>query len=200
MAYSDVGIVNLAAVIMGQQRISDFGEASKLARLANEHYTTIRDALLRSYVWSFATKRQSLPASGTAPEYGYAYKFPLPSDNLRLLQVGEFYVGPDLSDYRNADTSEYKLESKHILSNQSGPLKIRYIRRVEDPNEFDAAFVPMLAAKLAKIWAKAMTDSNSVQNRADAEFESAKSDAIRANAFENPPVPVADDTWVLSRL
>lgn len=196
---TDVGIVNLALNMIGESSIMSFDDASKAARLANAHYTTLRDSLLRGYHWSFAIDRAELASAGT-PTWGFTHKFPFPVDCIKILQVGEYYPGPDLSDYRQADNSLYRIEGRDILYNAAGPLKIRYMKSITDPNLFDAAFVTAFAAYIAMKFAIPLADSTSKKQEAEADFKMAISAALRANAIEVAPVPIADDTWVISRL
>jgi hypothetical protein len=50
----------------------------------------VRKAELRKRHWSFAIKRAALPALADAPTWGFGYAYQLPTDYLRLMQVGEF--------------------------------------------------------------------------------------------------------------
>lgn len=200
MASSDVAIANLALTKLGELRIFDLTEDTKPAREVNAVYAMLRNKLQRRYAWRFCVKRTSLAASTTAPAFGYTYQYPLPADCLRVLQVGQYYPAPDLSNLVGGSTAEYSIEARQILSNDSGPLAVRYLARIEDPTQFDAAFDEALASWVAYNVAEALTQSSSKREQALQDFQLAIRDAVLANAIENPPQTLADDTWVAARL
>lgn len=200
MAASDVAIANLALTKLGEQRITDLEDDTKPAREVNAVYTMLRDQLQRRYVWRFCVKRESLAALATTPEFRYSYEYQLPSDCLRVLQVGEFYPAIDLSDLVAAPNEEFQIEGRKILHDDAGPLYIRYLARIDDPAQFDVCFDEALAAFLAYNLAEALTQSNSKRELAAADFKRAIKDAVIANAIESPPSTLQDDTWVAVRV
>ena len=195
-----VDIVNVALTMLGESHIVDLTDNSKVAREATFVYAQTRDAVLSGYDWSFSKARASLPALTEAPAFQYKFKYPLPADCLRLIYVGEHYVGIDLSDYRTGPTERFTIEGRDILTNDGFPLNIRYIRRVEDSTLFSATFDDALSAKLAYRLAEALTQSNAKINHAKDAFNEAIRIAIRVNAIELPPQHLADDEWLISRL
>lgn len=200
MADSNVAIANLALTKLGDLRITDLDEDTKPAREVKAVFTMLRDKLLRRYTWRFSVKRAQLAASATAPEFGYEYQYPLPTDCLRVIQVGEFYPPPNLADLNTGNDAEWQIEGRSILHHQSGPLKIRYVRRVTDPVQFDACFDEAFACLIAHNTAEALTQSNSKKEAARQDFNQAIRDANFANAIENPPVSLADNAWLAARL
>lgn len=149
---SDVSICNQALGLVGAATIISFNDDSKQAALCKEHYAPIRDAVLESSNWSFAIKRKEIPASATAPAFGYANAYPLPSDVLRVIDVNQ----------RKADS--WALESREILTDDN-ECKIKYITRVEDPALFSALFEQALVARLAAEFAIPLTQSRSLQKQ-----------------------------------
>lgn len=197
---SDVEIVNVALVLLGESRIISLDDNLKPAREAKAIYAITRDALLASYDWSFAKTRAQLPAVVTAPLFQYGYAYQLPVDCLRVVFVGDHYVGADLTDYRGTPTDEYAIEGRQILTDMGAPLNVRYIKRVTDPTQFASPFVRALGCQLAVDLCETLTQSETKRTRADNEFKNAIRLAVRANAIEKPPSKLADDEWVLSRL
>ena len=197
---SSIEIVNLALTMLGESRIISIDDNVKPAREAKAVYNTILESLLGSYNWSFAKTRAALPALADAPLSQYAAKFQLPADCLRVLFVGDHYVGMDLSDYRSAPTSEFTIEGREILANMSAPLNIRYVRKITDPTMFSAPFARAFAADMAKVLAEPLTQSEQKRARADKDLKDAISNAIRANAIELPPEKFPDDEWIMARL
>lgn len=196
---SDVEIVNVALTALGESRIISLDDDVKPAREAKAIFTKIRDALLASFNWNFAKARASLPALVAVPAFGYARKFQLPANCLRVTFVGDYYVGADLTDYRGIPTDEYAIEGREILTNLGDPLNIKYVKQVTDPTQFGAAFTDAFGCRLARDLAVSLTNSVSKKNSMNEDYKVSIRDAIRANAIELPPSKLPDDEWLLSR-
>jgi hypothetical protein len=197
---SQVEIANRALTKLGAARIISFADDNKQSRSVNSMFNVVRDAELRAHLWSFTIKRDSLPALTTTPAWGYDYEYQLPPDCLRLLEVDDIYPGPNLDDYRNANTQEFTIEGRKILTNKDAPLKIRYVSRVADTTQWDATFVEAFACRLAMEMCEDLTQSNSKKESVKDDYDTAIMMAIRANAIELPPQDLPDDSWVMSRL
>jgi hypothetical protein len=200
MAASNVAIANLALTKLGDLRILNLTDNTKPARETNAVFDMTRDYLQRRFSWRFCIKRANLAADTTVPLWDWAYQYPIPTDCMRILQVGQWYPTPDLSDLISTGGQEYVVEGKYILSNQAGPLKLRYLSRVTDPVQFDAAFDMAFSAYLAYILAEPLTASAEQKQMAYNDYRNAIKDAVIANAIENPPESLADQTWILARL
>lgn len=198
---SDVEIVNAALTLLGEGRIMSLAENTKPARESNAIYGIVRDSLISSYNWSFSKSRAALPAL-VDPPVGeqFSLQYQLPTDCLRVIMVGNVYVGVDLSSYRSAPSSEYSIEGRKILTNFGSPLSVVYASRITDSTQFSASFCEALSTKLASYLAEPLTQSDSKRARAEAAFKQALSNAVRANAIEMPPQGIPDDEWIMSRL
>jgi hypothetical protein len=187
---SEVSICNSALQKLGAGRINSLSENSKSARACNSAYERLRDAALRKHTWSFAKARAELAADSDAPEFGYAYKYPLPVDCLRVL--------PDYPGYiANSPTRE--IEGRYILTDEGGPLQIRYIVKVTDPNEMDALFQETLACDIALDICEEITQSNTKKTDIREERKTTLAEARRCNAIEREPEQPPEDTWVTVR-
>ncbi|MFZ9873466.1 MAG: hypothetical protein ACO3FH_11025 [Steroidobacteraceae bacterium] len=200
MAASNVAIANLALTKLGDLRILNLTDNTKPAREVNAVFDMTRDYLQRRFSWRFCIKRANLAADTSTPLWDWSYQYQIPTDCMRILQVGQWYPSPDLSDLISTGGQEYVLEGKYILSNQAGPLKLRYLSRVTDPVQFDAAFDMAFSAYLAYILAEPLTASAEQKQMAYNDYRNAIKDAVIANAIENPPESLADQTWILARL
>ena len=143
---SVVDICNGALNQLGASTILSLTEDSKNARICNQRYTQVRDGVFRSHPWNCLQKRVELAADSTAPAWGFKVSFTLPSDCLRLLRI---------LDYE----SNYKVEGRKILSNTSS-MKILYVARIIDPNEYDELLRETLSASLGADIAFAVTSNN----------------------------------------
>ena len=143
---SIVGICNGALNQLGATTILSLSEDSKNARLCNSRYTQVRDALFRSHPWNCLQKRVQIAADATAPAWGFKNAYTLPADCLRLLKILDY-------------DSNYKVEGRKILSNTSS-MKILYVARVIDPNEYDELLRETLSASLGADIAFGVTSNN----------------------------------------
>ena len=143
---SVVGICNGALNQLGATTILSLSEDSKNARLCNSRYTQVRDALFRSHPWNCLQKRVQIAADATAPAWGFKNAYTLPADCLRLLKILDY-------------DSNYKVEGRKILSNTSS-MKILYVGRVTDPNEYDELLRETLSASLGADIAFGVTSNN----------------------------------------
>jgi len=143
---SVVDICNGALNQLGATTILSLTEDSKNARLCNSRYTQVRDALFRSHPWNCLQKRIQIAADTTAPAWGFSFAYTLPADCLRLLKILDY-------------DSNYKVEGRKILSNTSS-MKILYVGRVTDPNEYDELLRETLSASLGADIAFGVTSNN----------------------------------------
>ena len=143
---SVVEICNGSLNQLGATTILSLTEDSKNARLCNQRFTQVRDAVFRSHPWNCLQKRVELAADTTSPAWGFKFAYTLPADCLRLLRILDY-------------DSNYKVEGRKILSNTSS-MKILYIGRVTDPNEYDESLRETLSAALGADIAFAVTSNN----------------------------------------
>nr|DAQ54373.1 MAG TPA: tail tubular protein [Caudoviricetes sp.] len=197
---SQVEIANRALTKIGEARILSLSDDVEAARVISSLWGVVRDSELRARNWNFSITRTTLAALASAPSWGYSYQYQLPSNCLRVLQAGEYFPGPSMSDYRNSSEAVWQIEGGRILTDLGAPLKIRYVARVEDTGVWDAAFNEVFACKLAIEVCERVTQSNTKREFAWEEYNRAISMAVRADAIENPPEPLPDDSWMLSRL
>ena len=143
---SIVGICNGALNQLGATTILSLTEDSKNARLCNSRYTQVRDGLFRTHPWNCLQKRIQIAADSTAPAWGFKFAYTLPADCLRLLKILDY-------------DSNYKVEGRKVLSNTE-TMKILYVARVIDPNEYDELLRETLSASLSADIAFAVTSNN----------------------------------------
>jgi len=167
---SVIDICNGALNQLGATTILSLTEDSKNARLCNARYTQVRDGIFRSHPWNCLQLRTSLAKDSTAPAWGFTAQFTLPADCLRLLYIIDY-------------DSNYKVEGRKILSNTS-TMKILYISRVTDPNQYDELLRETLSAALAADIAYGITSSNPVSEKMNTLFQDKLRDARFVDATE----------------
>lgn len=198
---SSVDIANSALTKLGESRITTLDDNVKAAREINAVFTLRRDKLLRSFNWSFAMERTTLPALVDTPSWGYSYLYQLPTDCLRVVQVDDIWNIPGLSNYMGGpDNEPFRIVGRRIETDIGAPLKIRYIKRVTNTGDYDACFNEVFAYDLAYEVCEAITQSNTKKEAMREGRKQEILEAIRANAIELPPQEMPDDSWIISRL
>jgi len=190
---SIVDICNGALNQLGASTILTLTEDSKNARLCNARYTQIRDSVFRSHPWNCLQKRLQLAADSDAPAWGFTKQYTLPADCLRVLTILDY-------------DADYKIEGRKILTDNS-TMKILYISRVEDPNEYDELLRETLSAAIAADIAYAVTSSNPTATNMYNLFQSKLKEARFVDSTEgqnlSPDKGMADvigaDTFLNSR-
>lgn len=197
---SKTDIANRALTKLGDDRIIDLLDDTERARTINSLYNSCRDAELRAHVWNFAVRRVALPRLITIPAFGFKFEYQIPSESLRLIQVGEWWHWWGMDDYVTMSTAEFQVEGRKILTDFDAPLKIRYIERVDDPGLYDALFVESFACRLAIEACERLTQSNTKLQAIEEQYKETIRMATRVDAIENPPEQLPDESWMLSRL
>ena len=171
---STVDICNGALNQLGATTILSLTEDSKNARLCNSRYTQVRDGLFRTHPWNCLQKRVELAADTTAPAWGFTSAYTLPADCLRLLRILDY-------------DSNYKVEGRKILSNTS-TMKILYVARITDANEYDELLRETLSAALSADIAFAVTSNNTTSTNMYNLFQDKLKDARFVDSTEGQNV------------
>jgi len=187
-----VSICNIALQKLGAKSISALTEDTTEGRACNRIYTQCRDSELRAHPWSFARERVQVAADSTDPEFGYAKRYAIPTDSLRILPTNGTNGDP-LQD-------DWQIEGRFILTDDTSPINLIYIKRVTDENVFDVLFIELLTARIARDIAEKVTQSNTKKDEATAHYMGMQKEARRINAFERPPQDTPEDSWVVARL
>lgn len=152
---SEVSICNQALLWLGQKIIISFNDRSTTAEWCRNNYPFIRDALLESNMWRFATRRaQSTVAD--RDEWGVEYSHPIPDNWLSVLRV---YTNVDTQDPVQA---EWQLENGRVLTPES-MIYLYGVIRVTDTRKFSQLFCQALAARLAADAAIPLTSNRLLQ-------------------------------------
>lgn len=187
---SKVEICNRALQKLGAKRITSLDQDAVNARACNVAYEPVKLAELRDHPWSFAIKRATLAADSTAPDWGRANAFQLPSDFVKLLS-------PYPED--NDNSIDHQIEGKKIYTDEDDPLYIRYIYDVTDPNEMDSLFREAFSTRLALELCEELTQSNAKKADLESEYDRIIRRARRANAIESVSAKPPEDEWITVR-
>ena len=179
---SVVQICNSALNQLGASSITALTDDSKNARLCNERYTTVRDAVFRSHPWNCLVKRIQLAQDTDTPPWGFTYQYTLPSDCLRVLQIKDY-------------NSDYKIEGRKLLIDESDVYLI-YLAQITDVNELDVLLRETISANLAQDIAYAITANLQVSKLMAEKYQAKLSEARHADSSEgyntNPELAPTD--------
>ncbi|RUV02603.1 hypothetical protein EOA60_27855 [Mesorhizobium sp. M1A.F.Ca.IN.020.06.1.1] len=178
MAITPLDIANMALAVLDEAPIDSLDQDVKAARLLNLHFDLTREGELAKHAWVFAILSALVPGSDSGSgdcTLNYAYE--LPADCIRPLPL--------------ADTGEpggvpisWRQEAGLVYSDQPGPLTIRYIANLTDPNDWDALFTEVLVAALAIKVAHPLTHKAGMIDIARAAYDRALDAAFSANAIQ----------------
>ena len=171
---SVVDICNSALNMLGGNTIISLTETSKNARLCNQRYELVRDAVFREHPWNCLQKRVELAKDTDAPAFEFASSFALPADCLRVLR----------SENSNFSNNErFRIEGRKLITDES-TMKILYVASITDTTQYDASLIETLSARLAAELAYPITQSSTLMDRMFGLYQQKLKDARFADATE----------------
>ena len=199
---STVDIANFALNNLGASNISSLDENSKAARVVNQRFESVRDAVSRAHPWNCLINRATLAQDTVAPTFGYAFQYSLPTDPF-CLRVLEFSNG-SLSYPQDNITSisggpVFVIEGRKLLTDE-GSAQIKYIGRITDPQQFDASLIEAIAARLAAEICYAITGSTSMVQIQTSLYEAKINEARFNDATEGATQRLEASDFIESRL
>lgn len=185
MALNDIALCARALIRIGAAPITSFDDGTAESEIAGALFGPVRDALLSSYAWGFATGQVALSQLETAPIADFSYAYQMPTDFLRALSAGTGTRGRGL---------QYRL-ARGALHTNADSVVLTYIFR-PDEEEFPPYFDAALIARLSAEFTIPVTESTS---RAEAHFKMADDEFKRArqiDAQQDTPGRIEDFTLV----
>lgn len=170
MALSAIALCSRALLRLGAATIASFDEGTAESEVAANLYPPLRDAVLSSHPWSFATAQAALPRLAAEPLADYGRAFQLPADFLRVLSAGPGGRGHGLS---------YRIHENRLLCN-SDEAVLTYVFR-PDETGFPPFFDQMLIARLTAEFCIPITESTT---RAQFLFRLAEDEFRRAKLID----------------
>jgi hypothetical protein len=180
-----ISICSAALLQLGKSPISSFAAPGDTARLCANLYPLERDSILRENDWNCAIKRDILAPLSTTPSFGFTAQFALPSDFLRMIQVGDYYVGMP-------ECQRFKVEGRKILASGT-VLPIVYVYRNDQEETWDAKLIELMTARMLWKLAYPVTQSTSLRDELKAEYFAMAKAARAIDAQENPSEELSAD-------
>jgi hypothetical protein len=161
---SETDFLNNALGMAGTRRISSIDENTVEAGWCRTYYPSLRRATQRMANWKFNGARLQLTLDSTAPAFGMAYSFSLPSTLLKLrvyngIQLNIAFVDdPTLWQFQGGS---WRIEGRRLYANDAAVF-IEYNQDVSNPDLWDALYYEMLAAWLASKLSLAISKDTSL--------------------------------------
>ncbi len=168
---TEVQICNLALAILGIPTITSFDDTTQQAKQCKNLYPILRDRVLRDHTWSFAATGATLqqtPESSFDPAFQHVCA--LPVDLIRIIEL--------------ENDMPYRRVGKKILVNELN-LKILYIKKVEDSEQFDPLFCEALQYLLAAEFCMTNTRDAGMANSYRQEYQNRLAAARSIDSAEN---------------
>lgn len=153
-----IEICNLALTHLGQAPIISFEDPNnRVEELCGIHYPLVRDVIVESRMWTFATVRARIETT-QKDEWGAQYLHNVPEDWLKVFRA-----------YRRVNVTgkgpqaNWVMEGNKILSDE----KILYIWgviRITDPSTFPPMVVSTMAERLASDMCVTITENRRLKN------------------------------------
>lgn len=147
---NETTICNLALRSIGANRIMSLDDTAGNAPICKDLFQPTLEALLVEHPWSCALHQAALALSSETPEFGFAYRYALPTSP-RCLRV-----------LRMDPEQDYRVVARW-LETDAESVSIEYIRRMDDPNLLPPHLVVALAARLAAEITYPITKSQSLE-------------------------------------
>lgn len=179
-AAAPIDIVNLALGHLKHKAVNSItppDSNSKGAEEGAKWYDDIRRYALSKHGWNFAFKRAQLAAAVTAPEYEYLYKYELPNDYIRLASIGDSWCSG----------IDYEDEDFYLLTNEAGPLKIKYVYDLKEVVKFSPAFTMAFSMYLAGAMAYGVTGNATLKDILWAQADKVVAEAKSIDGQNRPP-------------
>ena len=190
----ETDVINVALRRIGATPIVSLSDGSESANAVGDIYEELRDDLLASHPWNFATKREGLAQSATAPGFEFDHAYPLPSDWLRTISVHDNDAGHGTILYRME-----QVNSQRAIVTSSDEVWLRYVSRVTDPNLMTPDFRSALAFVLARDLSIPLASSNTLHEQMERMASRMIAKARSADAMGGFPELRPRGSWASSR-
>lgn len=195
---SKVEICNLALARVGHRTIANFDEVSAEGNYCRQFYDIDRREVLRVHPWNFSVKVAAMAQSTEDPVYGYLYRYQLPSDCIRPLELTNLATVSTASTAVNSSgevyqltTSiaqvpqvAYKIVGRELMTNMEDA-KLAYVSDETNTIIFSETFVNALAFRLAADFAAVIVKNAAMQKNMVQMYQMALLDAKGVDASEN---------------
>jgi len=187
---SETDVINVALRMIGGTAVSVRTDGSTNGNIVDDMYDDIRDNLVRSHNWNFATKRVELAELSTAPAFEFDNSYALPSDWIRTVTVHNNDGGFGTLNYR----MELVAGVRAIVCSAE-QLWMTYVAKVSDPNIMTSDFRLVLSTSLAAALALPVAASNTMKEQFSKDADTLLARAKAADAMGAFPQQRPAGSW-----
>ncbi len=180
-------LCNMVLLDCGAQPLdSAITDSTERARALNTAWPRVRRTVLRLHCWNPPTQEAQLDAHATAPLWGFATKYALPADYLRMLEV---------------DTDEpWRIQGAFLFTDATGDdLGIRYVYDEDDPTTYDSTLLETMVLFLAYRVMNRVAADKGMRDRIEKEMTTFLATAKSIDGQEQSPAEIEDDTFITVR-
>ena len=196
---SKIDICNHALLKVGADTIASLDVSQSTddgvvysAKLCNILFRQALLETLRNYAWNSAVKRVQLVRLSEAPAFKYKYKYALPNDFVRLINVYETTNAYD-------DNTQWSVESNELLTDLDAAY-LKYVAEPEDVGVLDPLAAQALICNLAIKLAVPMQLDEKLKNNLLTELQTIILPSARSiNTIENKNWDNEESNFLVSR-
>lgn len=144
-----VQVANKALSLVGGELIISFDDDTTEAIVVKAAFDMVRDKVLEDRQWTFASSRMKLTPDAIPPDFGYTYRFLIPSNVIRIFNADKLSGNNDLMWEREGD---------YILCD-SAEIQIKFVERIDDVSKWTPSAVDCFSYLLASEIAMPLTES-----------------------------------------
>lgn len=170
---TELDLCNSALNRCGAEPILTLADTSKRAKIVTAQYDITLKEMLNDSPWNFAIERATLTVDVTAPLFGFAYKYELPADCIRVLEL--------------ENKEPYRVEQGFIHCDTDVEINVKYVKFANDPTTYSGSFTKAFVLKLAEDISYGLVQSASLQAQITQEAERYLRKARSMNSQEGTP-------------
>jgi len=191
---SETSVANMGLRFIGQTAIVSRTDGSDNANIVNDIFDDVRDDLLRSHPWNFATKRIKLAQSSTLPVFEFDFAYPLPADWISTMSVHSNDAGHSTVLHRME-----LIGTQRAIVSSADQIYLRYVAQITDPNLWAADFRRCVSLAIGRDLAVAIASSNTLQDQLNKQLSKTMARARSADAIGASPELRQRGSWANAR-
>lgn len=193
---SNLDICNMALAQLGQAPISALEQNEERARRCRLFYDPVRQEVLRTHNWAFATAEADLALLDAEESKMDGYMYAYPQDCLFLRKV---FTAGNIAHPVSFKELYRKDQQARVIICQAPQARAEYTRDVRDSSVFDPAFVKAFSLALAADLALTLSADPTLSQRILQKYTLALEEARRSNMTENFEQYTGQSVFVESR-
>ena len=167
-------IYNGALTELGADLLAVPTEDTSRQRALSAQWERVRKSELRAHGWKCAMLRLNVAADVAKPDFEFAYQYTLPAECLRVWRVGE-----------KSEGIAWTLQGRSLLTDHGSPLRLLYVRDLEDIGKWDANLVDAVTYRLAAATCRRITGAADLLGELEKKYGRSIALARTASAMED---------------